>query len=44
MDVKMTKESAMEAWKKALRHKREAKKTFENWLTERGIEGKVVTL
>ena len=44
MDVTITKESAMQAWKKALRHKREAKQTFENWLTERGIEGKVVTL
>lgn len=40
----MTKESAMQAWEKALKHKRKAKQTFENWLTERGIEGKVVTL
>ena len=44
MDVTITKESAKQAWKKALRHKREAKQTVENWLTERGIEGKVVTL
>ena len=40
----MTKESAMQAWKKAIRHKHEATQLFEKWLTERGIEGKVVTL
>ena len=40
----MTKESVMQAWEKAVRHKREATQKFEDWLTERGIEGTVVTL
>ena len=40
----MTKENALAAWKKALTHKREAKIWFENWLKEKGVEGKVVTL
>lgn len=44
MNNTITKDSAMQAWKKAIRHKREATQKFENWLTERGIEGKVVTL
>ena len=34
----------MQAWEKAVRHKREATQKFEDWLTERGIEGTVVTL
>ena len=44
MDTTMTKENALQAWKKAIRHKREATEKFECWLMERGIEGKVVTL
>ena len=39
----MTKEDAMNALKKALEHKKEAKHKFEQWLLEKGIEGKVVT-
>lgn len=39
----MTKNDAMNALKKALKHKEEAKKQFEQWLQEKGIEGKVVT-
>jgi peptidyl-tRNA hydrolase len=38
------KEAALAAFKKAIRHKKEASKWFEKWLKERGIEGKVVTL
>ena len=40
----MTKEMAIDAWKKALEHKKEAGLKFEKWLQEKGIEGKVVTL
>ena len=39
----MTKNDALNALKKALRHKKEAKQQFEQWLQEKGIEGKVVT-
>ena len=34
----------MNALKKAIAHKKEAKKDFEQWLREKGIEGKVVAL
>ncbi len=40
----MTKENAMDALKKALAHKKEATHKFEQWLQEKGVEGKVVTL
>ena len=40
----ITKADALKAWKKALEHKKEARAQFENWLRERGIEGKVVAL
>ena len=40
----MTKEMAIDAWKKALEHKKEAGLKFEKWLQEKGIEGKLVTL
>lgn len=39
----MTADNAMNALKKALEHKKEAKRKFEQWLQEKGIEGKVVT-
>ncbi len=38
------KDETLAAWKKALRHKQEAHASFEAWLKERGVEGKVVTL
>ena len=44
MQTIMTKEMAIDAWKKALEHKKEAGLKFEKWLQEKGIEGKVVTL
>lgn len=44
MDTTISKEDALKAWKKALAHKKEARVQFENWLRERGVEGKVVTL
>jgi hypothetical protein len=37
-------ENAVNALKKALEHKKEAKIKFEQWLHERGIEGKVVAV
>lgn len=40
----ISKDKALAAWKKALRHKKEAGKWFEKWLKEKGIEGKVATL
>ena len=40
----MTKDNAMNAIKKALQHKQEAKCKFEQWLQEKGVEGKVVAL
>ena len=40
----MTRETAMNALKKAVEHKKEAKLWFELWLKEKGIEGKVVAL
>jgi hypothetical protein len=39
-----TTNNAMNALKKAIAHKREAKRKFELWLQEKGIEGKVVAL
>ena len=33
----MTKEMAIDAWKKALEHKKEAGLKFEKWLQEKGI-------
>jgi hypothetical protein len=39
-----TANNAMEALKKAIAHKKEAKQKFEQWLQEKGIEGKVVAL
>jgi hypothetical protein len=44
MKTAITRENALEAWKTALTHKKEASKRFEKWLQEKGIEGKVVTL
>lgn len=44
MAVTMTKDNAMNALKKAIAHKKEAKLKFEQWLQERGIEGKVVAV
>ena len=38
------KTEVLAAWRKALRHKKEAKDTFEKWLQEKGIAGKVVML
>lgn len=38
------KDHAVNAIKKALEHKKEAKLKFEQWLQERGIEGKVVAV
>ena len=43
MAMTMTKDDALNALKKALEHKKEAKYKFEQWLQEKGIEGKVVT-
>lgn len=40
----MTKDITMKALQKALEHKKEAKRKFEQWLQEKGIEGKVVAL
>ena len=34
----------MDALKKAIAHKKEAKLKFEHWLQQKGIEGKVVAL
>ena len=42
--MEITKENAICALKKALEHKKEAKKKFEKWLQEKGVEGKVVAL
>ena len=42
--MEITKENAISALKKALEHKKEAKKKFEKWLQEKGVEGKVVAL
>ena len=42
--MKMTKDDALNALKKAIEHKKEAKTKFEQWLQEKGIEGKVVTV
>ena len=44
MQTATTREKALEALKKALEHKKEATQSFEYWLREKGIEGKVVTL
>ena len=40
----MTKELALNALKKAIAHKEEAKHKFELWLQEKGIDGKVVAV
>ena len=40
----MTREKALDAFKKALEHKREESVKFEKWLQKRGYNGKVVTL
>jgi hypothetical protein len=40
----MTKDNAMDALKKAIAHKKEAKLKFEHWLQQKDIEGKVVAL
>ena len=40
----MTREMALDALKKAVEHKKEAKRWFESWLQEKGIEGKVVAV
>ena len=40
----ITREEAINALKKAIEHKKEAKQWFELWLQEKGIEGKVVTV
>jgi len=42
--MEKTRESALNAWKKALEHKKEAGARFEKWLQDKGIEGKVITL
>lgn len=39
-----TTSNAMNALKKAIAHKKEAKQKFERWLQEKGIEGEVVAL
>ena len=44
MAMTITKDSAMTALKKAVAHKKEAKLKVEQWLQERGIEGKVVVV
>lgn len=44
MQTTITKEMAVDAWKKALEHKKEASQKFEKWLQSKGIEGKVVAL
>jgi hypothetical protein len=44
MQTTTTKEMAVDAWKKALVHKKEASQKFEKWLQSKGIEGKVVAL
>lgn len=40
----ITRETAVNALKKAIEHKKEAKREFELWLQEKGIEGRVVML
>ena len=40
----ITKENAINAIKKALEHKKESTLKFEQWLQEKGVEGKVMTL
>ena len=40
----LTREEAIKALKKALEHRKEAGAWFEQWLKEKGIEGKVSTL
>ena len=42
--MEITREMAVNALKKAIEHKKEAKQWFEMWMKEKGIEGKVVTL
>ena len=44
MAITMTKEDATNAVKKALEHKKEAKRWFELWLQEKGVKGKVISL
>ena len=44
MMTTITRENAVNAFKKALEHKKAATSSFEKWLREKGIEGKVVTL
>ena len=39
-----TKDNAINAFRKAWEHKKEAKLKFEQWLREKGIEGKVVAI
>jgi len=41
---KVAKENAVKAWKKALSHKKEAGVWFEQWLKEKGVEGRISTL
>ena len=43
MAMTITNDDALNALKKALEHKKEAKLKFEQWLQEKGIVGKVVT-
>ena len=44
MAITITKENATNAVKKALEHKKEAKRWFELWLQEKGVKGKVISL
>ena len=44
MATTITKENATNAVKKALEHKKEAKRWFELWLQEKGVKGKVISL
>ena len=44
INMTMTKDKTMSALIKALNHKKEAKQWFEDWLHEKGVESKVVTL
>lgn len=38
------KQDTLNALKKAIEHKKEATRKFEQWLQEKGVEGKVMTL
>ena len=44
METDIVKDQVLNAWKKAVAHKNEAKQNFENWLRAKGVEGKVVML